>query len=140
MCAWRPDVSERRIILSHDHYDILKKLVDKLRQSGKLQQPHFARLAQELREAQVLDAELIPPDVVSIHSKVTWTALDTDRQGQGILGFPAEARDGTETVSVLSPFGLALIGERNGTTIDYEAPGGTYRIRIDRVEQLQQVS
>ena len=133
-------MSERRIILSHEHYDILKKLVDKLRQSGKLQQPHFARLAQELREAQVLDAGLIPHDVVSIHSKVNWTALDTDRKGEGILGFPAEAREGTETVSVLSPFGLALIGERAGTTIDYEAPGGMYRIRIDFVEQLQQVS
>lgn len=130
-------MSERTIVLNREHYEVLTKLVEKLRRSGKLGAPHFARLARELGEARVVSTHEIPADIVAIHSRVRWTALDTMRPGEGTLVFPAETHAGEDRISVLSPFGLALIGEQQGTVIDYEAPGGIYRVRIDLVAHLQ---
>lgn len=133
-------MSERTIILNRENYEVLRKLVEKLRSSGKLRAPHFARLARELAEARVVESSDIPDDIVTLYSRVRWTALDTNREGEGILVFPAEVRNLEDRISVLSPFGLALIGEQEGTVITYEAPGGTYQVRIDRVEHLQPVT
>jgi regulator of nucleoside diphosphate kinase len=132
-------MSERRIILNEENYAVLKKLVETLQNSGKMGLPHFARLAREMKDAIVMESVSIPDDVITIQSRVTYTYLDTDTTAQAVLGFPAQSKeaDGSERkdhVSILSPFGLALIGEREGTEVEYQAPGGAFRIRIDKVE------
>lgn len=133
-------MSERRIILRQNDYTVLKSLVDSFSRTGRIRLPHFARLAQEVKQALVMEADEIPADVITMGSRVNYTCIDTDITGEATIVFPAQAKDGEEYVSILAPLGLALIGEREGTEIAYIAPGGTYRIRINKVEQAERAS
>ena len=131
-------MSEKRIILNHDNYVVLKKLVESLQRSRKANEPHVARLATELKAAIVMDTDTIPDDVVTIHSRVRYRYAGEDTTHEEAVGvFTAEATDAESYVSILSPLGMALIGERDGTEVEYVAPGGTYRIRIMKVEHMQ---
>jgi len=130
-------MGEHTIVLCREDHVVLKRLVDTLARSGRLGQPHFGRLADEVRHAMIVDRDELPPKVVTIGSRVSYTCVDTATTVQVTLVFPADAREGESHVSILAPLGLALIGEREGTEIDYEAPGGTFRIRLNSVEQTR---
>ena len=126
-------MSDGKIILSEKDYTVLRGLVDSLSRAGKLSQPHFERLAREMRHATVMDRAEIPPKVITMGSRVNYTCIDTGTTEDTVLVFPAEAQNGDNHVSILTPLGLALIGETEGTEVEYVAPGGTYHIRINRV-------
>lgn len=133
-------MSERRIILTHSNYVILKGLVETLQRSGKMKLPHFARFAKEMKDAIVMDAQTIPDDIITLYSRVRYTYLNSDESSEAVIVFPAQLKEAPEYVSILSPLGLALIGEREGTEVEYEAPGGFYRLRINQVEHLHEMS
>ncbi len=128
-------MEDRRIILNHSNYLVLKGLVETLQRSGKLKQPHFARLARELKEAIVMDSDTIPDHIITIHSRVTYTDVDTGTTSEAVIVFPAQTNLAPDHISILTPLGMALIGERKNTIVEYAAPGGTYRLRIDDVRQ-----
>ncbi len=130
-------MSDGKIILSDDDYSILTKLVDSLERTGRLSQPHFNRLAREMKHAVVMDRADIPSRVITMGSRVNYTCKETGTTAEAVLVFPAQAKDGESHVSILAPLGLALIGEREGTEIEYVAPGGTYQIRINKVQHTE---
>ncbi len=134
--VWRNHMSERRIILTHSNYIVLKGLVETLQRSSKMKMPHFARFAREMKEAIVMDSQTIPGNIITLHSRVHYTYIDTNKTSEAVIVFPAQLKENPDYVSILSPLGLALIGEQEGTVIEYEAPGGIYRLKIDRVEHL----
>ncbi len=127
-------MSEGKIVLSEDDYSILKRLVDRMVRSGKLGQPHFKRLAEEMKHAIVMSRDELPPKLITMGSRIRFTCIETRQTAEVVLVFPAQAHD-ESCISILTPLGLALIGEREGTEVEYVAPGGTFRIQIDKVEQ-----
>ena len=127
-------MSDGKIILSEEDFGVLSGLVDSLARTGRLGQPHFDRLAREMRHAVVMERDAIPPRIITMGSRINYTCLETATTQDAVLVFPAQAKDGETYVSILAPLGLALIGEREGTEVEYVAPGGTYRIRINKVE------
>jgi regulator of nucleoside diphosphate kinase len=127
-------MSDGKIILNEEDYAVLTRLVDSLERTGRLSQPHFNRLAREMKHAVVMNRGEIPLNVITMGSRVNYTCIETGTTTEAILVFPAQAKDGESHVSILAPLGLALIGERDGTEVEYVAPGGTYRIRINAVE------
>jgi regulator of nucleoside diphosphate kinase len=127
-------MSDGKIILNKEDYTVLTRLVDSLERTGRLTQPHFNRLAREMKHAVVMNRDEIPNNVITMGSRVNYTCIETGTTTEAILVFPAQAKDGESHVSILAPLGLALIGERDGTEVEYVAPGGTYRIRINAVE------
>ena len=130
---------DRRIILTHDDYAVLKQLVDTLKRTNKAKIPQFARFVREMDVAIVMESETIPDDVVTMHSRVGFTYVDSSETDHAVLVFPAQTNDAPENVSILSPLGLALIGERQGAELEYVAPGGSYTLRVDSVEHRHTV-
>lgn len=128
-------MDERRIILNQSNYLVLKGLVETLQRTGKLKLPHFARFAKELKEAIVMDSDTIPDHVITIHSRVTYTDIDNNTTSEAVIVFPAQKNIAPDHISILSPLAMALIGERKNTIVEYAAPGGTYRLKIDDVKQ-----
>ena len=127
------EMSERRIILNHSNYIVLKGLVDSLKRTGKLKLPHFARFAREMKEAIVMESHTIPDDVVTLYSRVRYRFLDSSESKEHVIVFPAQTKDSEEYLSILSPLGLAMIGEREGTIVSYDAPGGMFKFQIEEV-------
>ena len=86
----------------------------------------YAALRAELDRAEVREPADMPPDVVTMNSRVT-----VEEQGNGdrlelTLVYPAAA--GTVGhVSVLAPVGSALLGLAKGQQIDWPMPDGRQR-------------
>ncbi|TVR86654.1 MAG: hypothetical protein EA428_14300 [Spirochaetaceae bacterium] len=131
-------MAQRTIVLTHDEYHVLKTLVERFRYSGKLDQGQLTRFIEELGSARVVDATQLPRDIVTVNSVVRYRYLgeaDSGETSEIQLVFPADVKQGPGRVSILSPLGLALMGEREGAEIEYLAPGGSFQIRIESVEQ-----
>ena len=133
-------MAQRTIVLTHDEYHILKTLVERFRYSGKLDQGQLMRFSEELRSARVVDETQLPRDIVTVNSVVRYRylgAADSGETSEIELVFPADVKQASRRVSILSPLGLALMGEREGADIEYLAPGGSFQIRIESVEQAR---
>lgn len=127
-------MSDSRINVTNEDYLKLKGLAENLGASCRNRYPHVRRFIEEMAKAIVTDSYALPKGVVTLRSQVTYTYIDTGRSGKAVVVFPAEVDESRDNVSILSPFGMALIGEQEGTIVKYIAPGGNYRLRIDKVE------
>ena len=86
--------------------------------------------------AAVTNDELSPEtgDAAHIGCNVTLANLATGAHLSYQLVNAAEARPGTGRLSVESPVGQAVVGRRVGDEIQVQAPSGTVRFRIERIE------
>ena len=113
-----------QIYLTQDDMDRLLALVDAY--PGK----RFDKLEAELLRAHVVPREKIPPDVVTMNSRVVFENESGERR-EVTLVYPGRADIDAGRISVLVPIGTALLGLRVGQSIDWEGPGGAkqrYRI------------
>lgn len=128
-------MNNRRIVVSEKDYVVLRRLADALPQALVVRNEHYRRFIQEIRNALVTDSPELTAGIVTLRSRVTYTYEHDGATGHAVVVFPAEVKEAPENVSIFSPFGMALIGERAGTVVLYVAPGGQYEVRIDKVEQ-----
>ena len=89
-------------------------------------------LDRELDRAQAVRPQDVPPDVVTMNSKLRMTDLATGQQRIVTLVYPNQAND-QERVSILSPLGTALLGYRVGDEIRWETPAGSLHLRVEEL-------
>ena len=89
------------------------------------------RLDAELDRAIVVEPGEMPPDVVTLQSRVSYVEARTGAVREVVLVEPAAADPSAGRVSVLAPVGAALVGLRQGDAIEWPLPDGRnaqYRI------------
>lgn len=91
-------------------------------------------LQKVLQHSRVIDTKALPKDRISLLSKVEFTNLSTGVSRCFTLVGHHEMDLEQGKLSCKSPIGLALMGRKAGEIVDVQAPAGTYRIRIDKVE------
>jgi len=91
---------------------------------------YLEHLEEELDTANTVKPSTVPRDVVTMNSKVRIKDLDTSEEKILRLVFPGIPDTAEKTVSILAPIGTALIGYREGDTIEWEVPAGTKRLQI----------
>ena len=79
-------------------------------------------LGDELSRAIVVPEEQMPPDVVRINSLVTYIDESNSLSREVELVFPEGANMKYGKISVLSPVGSALLGLKEGQSIDWSFP------------------
>src|ERR671912_174363 len=94
---------------------------------------YVRRLGAEIADAAVVPAASVEPDVVTMNSHVRIADLDSGTAESITLVYPTESDMLQSRLSVLSPLGIELIGQRAGDTVEWTVPGGVRRVRIDRV-------
>ena len=93
-------------------------------------------LGEELGRAIVMSADQVPPNVVTMGSRIIYMDESNGISREIELSFPEEADINNAKVSVLSPVGSALIGLREGQVIDWPFPNGkSRRLRVVSVTQ-----
>lgn len=102
----------RRIIISENDVERLKRLAS------------HPRLAAELSKAVVVDPDRVPPDVVTMNSRVLFEDESTGERREVTIVFPQEADASGRRVSVLAPVGTALLGLATGQSIVWPFPDG----------------
>ena len=101
----------------------------------------FDKLESELLRAKVVPRDEIPPDVVTMNSRVLFENETTGERREVTLVYPGMADIDAGKISVLVPVGTALLGLRVGQSIDWELPSGTkQRYRIIGVPYLPEAA
>ena len=116
-------------MLSIEDYQYLKLVMSK-EQNYCLDRDSICMLQRKLEQAQVVEPEDIPHDVVTINSRVHLHDLNVDDVVICTLVYPSDAVSSNSTLSVLAPWGLAIIGCRVGELIEWPYRTGYVRIRI----------
>ncbi len=86
-----------------------------------------------LANARIIEETSGNLDVVQVAARVTIQEDDNDPEMYTIVG-PAEANPREGRISLESPLGRALMDHRAGDKVRVDAPGGSFVVRILKVE------
>jgi len=112
----------------------LGHLIEQVRDSfDNANQGYINHLADELEFAEIVPSELIPPDVVTMRSKIKLTDLDTEETMIYSIVFPTEANSEEGKISILAPIATAVLGYRLGDTVEFQAPARVRRLKIEDI-------
>jgi len=96
-----------------------------------------AALAPELERAEIVPFAAVPPDVVTMNSKVAFEDQTTGELRIVTIVYPQDANPEEGRISVIAPVGSALLGLSLGQSIEWCFPDGSPRtLRV--VELLYQ--
>jgi len=91
-------------------------------------------LEAELTRANLVESEDVPPTIVTMNSRVVVEDARGARR-EWTLVYPGQANAAEGRVSVLAPFGAALLGLSAGQSIEWSVPEGrSQRLRVISVE------
>ncbi len=93
----------------------------------------LADLMYELSRCVVVPADEIPPNVITMRSRVRLRDLDTDSTFEYTLVYPGEADFAKGKISIVAPIGTAMIGYSEGDEIEWEVPGGHRRLMVEAI-------
>ncbi len=129
-------VQARRIRITRSDFGRLMQFIEARRGMSRRDEAHLEALEDELDRAEIVDSREIPPDVVTMRSRVRVRDLRSGEESVYTLAFPSEADIDAGRLSVLAPIGTALLGYRQGDVIEWRVPGGTRTLEV--VEVLYQ--
>jgi len=123
----------RTMLITKTDIGRLRPLLHRAKRFLSRNHSHLELLEQELERAEVVSAEKIPPDVITMNSQVRIQDLDAGRQTVYTLVFPGDADVAKNRISVFAPFGAALLGYRVGDLLECAAPGARKRLRVKEI-------
>jgi regulator of nucleoside diphosphate kinase len=123
----------RQIYITESDMERLQDLLTTPLKFGTMDKAHLKELEEALLRAKVVPAGEMPPDVITMNSKVRLRHLDSEEELVYALVFPHEADLKAHRLSVLAPLGTALIGYRGGDQIIWKGPGGIRQLSVQEV-------
>ena len=111
----------------------LARLEDLLAAAGEFSyrdRDDLEELEAELQEGKLVDSKNVPPNVVTMNSRVQLVDVDENKPMVFTLTFPRDADIATGKLSVLSPIGTAILGHAEGDLVEWRVPAGIRRIKI----------
>ena len=100
---------------------------------GNNESRHLESLKEELDRAHVVLPKDIPPDIVTMNSRVLLKELTSERETEITIAYPQDADIRAKKVSVLSTIGVALLGCREGDIASWRVPSGIGRFQVVKV-------
>jgi len=124
--------SENELVVTQADFDRLENLTE----SPRYRFSHsilLMTLKNELDRSKVVGPAQVPSAVVTMRSQVRFQDLKTRESETYTLVYPEEADIDDGKLSVLAPLGTALLGTRIGQIVEFGAPGGIRRVRIQKI-------
>ena len=126
-------MEERTIYITEYDLKRLRELIEEAKRVEHRGNEYLDSLDVELSRGKVVAPTEVPPDVVTMNSKVHLIDLETHEEMVYTLVFPQEADMTQSKISVLAPIGTAMLGYRVGDTFTWRVPDGVRRLRVKRV-------
>ena len=124
----------RPIVVTRPDLERLRILIEAARARRKWEEMHLLALADELESAEVVEPDSVPPDVVTMRSRVRVRDMVSGEAATYTISYPVEANLEAGRLSVLAPIGTALLGYREGDVIEWPVPGGVRVLKIEKLE------
>ena len=86
-----------------------------------------------LENSRVIDPDALPKDRVSLLSRVEFTNLSTNTRMTFQIVSPHEMDLEAGRISLKSPIGAALMGQKVGEIAEAQVPSGTLRLKIESI-------
>ncbi len=123
-------MAKRDIYITEHDMERLQKLIEVMSDRDRSSKPYIEKLEEELDRANVVEPDGIPAKIITMNSKVRLLDLNSGEEHVYALVFPGMANAGENAISVLAPVGTALLGYREGDTIEWEVPVGMRRLKV----------
>ncbi|NLV25446.1 MAG: nucleoside diphosphate kinase regulator [Deltaproteobacteria bacterium] len=120
----------RTIFITDFDLGRLENLLGKIDMTKSRDTSHLEDLEFELGRAEIVDPKKIPPDVITMNSRVRLLDIDSEEEKVYTLVFPHDADPKENKISILAPIGTALLGYRVGDIITWQVPGGTRQFKV----------
>jgi regulator of nucleoside diphosphate kinase len=124
---------QRPIVVTRTDHERLRLLLETSRARRRWEEVHLLALAEELENAEVVEADAVPEDVVTMRSRVRVLDMVSRQAATYTICYPIEANLESGRLSVLAPIGTALLGYREGDVVERPVPGGVRVLRIERI-------
>ena len=128
----RSTTIQDELLITEADFDRLRHLIE----SPRYRVTHamlIPSLRRGLERCRVVGAGEVPGGVVTMHSKVRVRDLKAGEAETYTLVYPDDADINEGKLSVLAPLGTALLGARVGQVVEFLAPGGTRRLRVEKI-------
>ena len=126
-------MEERTIYITEYDLKRLRELIEEARRMDRRGNEYLDSLDAELSRGKVVAPTEVPPDVVTMNSKVSLMDLDTHEEMVYILVFPQDADRTQSKISVLAPIGTAMLGYRVGDVFEWQVPDGIRRLQVKQI-------
>jgi len=123
-------VAEKQIYITTFDLDRLLDLIDAYRNSGHQKKVPVEMLEKEMERAIIVDPKNVPSDVITMNSTAFLKDLETGEELTWTLVFPKDANAEENRISILAPIGMAMLGYRVGSVIEWDVPGGKRRLKV----------
>ena len=123
-------MENRTIFITKFDMDRLRALIDVEKRKDQRGNEYLNQLEKELMRANLTASTDIPPDVITMNSKVRLLDVEADEEMVFTLVFPAEADLKQEKLSVLAPIGTAILGFKTGDEINWNVPDDSRIIKV----------
>lgn len=111
--------------------DRIKKILESMYKDCNTLDKSVQKLDSELNRAQVVDPKKVPRDVITMNTRALLQLNGEDVEVS--LVYPEEADLGAMKLSIFSPIGTAILGYKEGSTIEWEVPSGISSIHIKKI-------
>ena len=130
----RPEVIER-IKVARSFGDLSENSeYDAAKDEQSHLEDRIAQVEEMLKYAQVVDAESVDPNEVSVGKTVTYTEVGTDDPETYTIVGSDESDPLNGKISNDSPIAQALLGKKKGETASITTPGGKFDVVINEVK------
>lgn len=123
----------RQIFITDFDLQRLQDLIENASRRPSRDGRHLEELGQELLKAEVVEPTGIPPDVITMNSRVCLSDMVSGEDLIYTLVFPGDADLESGKISVLAPIGTAMIGYRTGDRITWRVPGGIKKLKVKKI-------
>lgn len=121
------------ITVTEPNLDSLRELLEAARRVGVRNRDHLAAFEEQPKHAQVVSQDRVPSDVITINTQARIHELDSGGKAVYTLVFPREADVARNRISVLAPFGSALLGCRARDIVACVSPSAAKRLKIKEI-------
>ena len=130
----RPEVIER-IKVTRSFGDLSENSeYDAAKDEQSHLEDRIAQVEEMLKYAQVVDAESVDPNEVSVGKTITYTEVGTDDPETYTIVGSDESDPLNGKISNDSPIAQALLGKKKGETVSITTPGGKFDVVINEVK------
>jgi len=126
-------MSQKNIYITEQDSTRLRELISVARDFAKEDEKYLRDLEDELNKGKIVKSQDIPPDIITMNSKVYLKNLDTKEEMTYQLVFPEHADFSQGRVSILAPIGTALLGYSVGDIIEWKVPAGIVRLKVEKI-------
>ena len=123
----------RELMLPRKDIHLLQEIADAALMNGENRSTMLCHLARDLSHATPLDPDAIPQNLVTMETKVRVHDEEEGEEQELTIVYPWETNYEEGWISVLAPSGLALLGSREGETIEFETPAGQRRLKVMKI-------